>query len=213
MPDRDEHLSSVFVVDDDGPVRESLVALFEAHGLVVRAFSTPTDFLRYYRREMPGCLVLDICMPKQNGLELYAQLLRDGKRLPVIFLTAHADIGTAVAAMKLGAIEFIEKPFDHDVLLDRVGKALAVDAEWRARNAAIAALDQRIARLSDREIETLRLIEAGETNKSMAEKLLLTERAVEMRRSSIMRKLEVASVAELLELTITHRVLTQLRPA
>jgi FixJ family two-component response regulator len=208
MLDRDEHRSRVFVVDDDGPLRESLVALFERHGLAVRAFSTPTSFLRYYSGEMAGCLVLDICMPTQNGLELYEQLLREGKRLPVIFLTGHADIATAVAAMRLGAIEFIEKPFDHDVLLDRVGKALVVDSQWRARHAAIAALEERIARLNGREIETLRLIEAGESNKSMAAKLLLTERAVEMRRSAIMRKLEVASVAELLELTITHRIFT-----
>jgi FixJ family two-component response regulator len=150
-------------------------------------------------------------MPRQNGLEVYEQLLREDKRLPVIYMTAHADVTIAVAAMKMGAVEFIEKPVDCKVLIDLVHKALNLDAQWRARDAKIAALENRVARLSDREMETLRLIQAGESNKAMAAKLLLTERAVEMRRSAIMRKLQVNSVAELLELTITHRLLTDLR--
>jgi FixJ family two-component response regulator len=162
---------------------------------------------------MPGCLILDVRMPRQNGLELYEQLLREGKRLPVIFISAHADVTTAVAAMKSGAIEFIEKPFDRKVLIDLVHKAMSLDAEWRARDAQIAAMEDRVARLNDRELETLRLIQAGESNKSMAAKLLLTERAVEMRRSAIMRKLQVRSVAELLDLTITYRILTELHQA
>jgi FixJ family two-component response regulator len=150
-------------------------------------------------------------MPPQNGLQLYEQLLRDDRRLPVIFMSAYADVTTAVSAMKLGAIEFIEKPFDRKVLVDLVHKALDLDSHWRARDAQIADIENRVARLSDRERETLRLIHAGESNKSMAAKLLLTERAVEMRRSAIMRKLQVNSVAELLGLTVTHRILTEFR--
>ena len=211
--DRDQHVPSVFIVDDDTPLLESLVAMLEALGFQARGFSCPASFLRYYRAEMPGCLILDIQMPRQNGLELYEQLLREGKRLPVIFITAHADVMTAVAAMKTGAIEFIEKPFDRKMLIDFTHKALKLDSQWRARDSQIAALENRVARLSDREMETLRLIQAGESNKSMAAKLLLTERAVEMRRSTIMRKLQVQSVAELLDLTITHRILTDLRQA
>jgi FixJ family two-component response regulator len=203
----------VFVVDDDKQLLESLVALLEVLGFPVRAFSSPGSFLRHYRQEMPGCLILDIRMPRQSGLELYEQLLREGKRIPVIFITAHADVSTAVAAMKTGAIEFIEKPFDRHVLLDRIRKALALDARWRERDAQIDALDDRVARLNERERETLQLIQSGESNKSMAVKLMLTERAVEMRRSVIMRKLQVSSVAELLDLTITHRILTDLRTA
>jgi FixJ family two-component response regulator len=213
MPDPAENKPSVFIVDDDKPLLDSLVALLEALGFQVRAFSTPGSFVRYYRREMPGCLVLDIRMPGQSGLELFQQLLGEGKRLPVIFITADADVTTAVSAMKTGAIEFLEKPFDRHIFIDRIRKALALDAEWRQRDAQIAALEERISRLSHREIETLQLIRAGESNKSMAAKLLLTERAVEMRRSAIMRKLEVNSVAELLNLAITHGVLTNLRQA
>jgi FixJ family two-component response regulator len=211
--DRNHHVPTVFVVDDDRQLLESLAPWLESLGFQVRAFSSPNRFLDYYRAEMPGCLILDIRMPGQNGLELYEQLLCEGKRLPVIYMTAHADFTIAVSAMKLGAIEIIEKPFDIKILTDSIHKALNLDTQWRARDAQIAALEDRVARLSDREIETLRLIQAGESNKSMAAKLLLTERAVEMRRSAIMRKLQVNSVAELLDLTITHRILTDLRQA
>jgi FixJ family two-component response regulator len=122
-------------------------------------------------------------------------------------------VTTAVAAMKSGAIEFIEKPFDREVLLDRVRKALALDAEWRDGDTRFADLADRLARLNERERETLSLIRAGESNKAMAAKLGLTERAVEMRRSSIMRKMEVGSVAELVDVAVTHRVLADLREA
>jgi two-component system, LuxR family, response regulator FixJ len=211
MPDRIQHVPSVFVVDDDKPLVDSLTAILESLEFQVRAFSSPSDFVRFYRAEMPGCLILDISMPPQNALQLYEQLLREGKRLPAIFMSACADVTTVVAAMKLGAVEFIEKPFDRKLLIDVVHKALDLDSQWRARDARIAEIEHRVARLSDREMETLRLIQAGESNKSMAAKLLLTERAVEMRRSAIMRKLQVNSVAELLDLTITHRILAELR--
>ena len=204
---------TVFVVDDDEQLRESLGALLDVLNFDVRMFSTPGSFHRYYRPEMPGCLLLDIRMPRQNGLELYEQLLSEGKRLPVIFITAHADVTTAVAAMKSGAIEFLEKPFDRETLLDRVLNALRLDAQWREQDFELAAIEQRIARLSERERETLTLIESGDSNKAMAAKLYLTERAVEMRRSAIMRKLQVSSVAELLDLTITHRILSDVRSA
>ncbi len=204
---------TVFVVDDDEQLRDSLRALLEVLNFQVRAFSTPGSFHRYYRAGMPGCLLLDLRMPRQNGLQLYEQLLREGKRLPVIFVTAHADVTSAVAAMKSGAIEFLEKPFDRETLLDLVIKALKLDSEWRAQDAQLKALESRIACLSERERETLVLIQAGDSNKAMAAKLFLTERAVEMRRSAIMRKLQVGSVAELLDLTITHRILSDLRTA
>jgi FixJ family two-component response regulator len=203
----------VFVVDDDQQLLDSLVVLLEVLGFRVRAFSSASRFLEYYRPEMPGCLVLDVRMPRQNGLDLYDQLLREGKRLPVIFITAHADVSSAVTAMKSGAIEFLEKPFDRKTLLERVEQALALDATWRQRDAEYSAIVDRIRQLSDRDLETLALIQAGETNKSMAETLFLTERAVEMRRAAIMKKLQVSSVAELVELTTTHRILTSLHQA
>ncbi|MBA3480371.1 MAG: response regulator transcription factor [Pirellulales bacterium] len=204
---------TVFVVDDDQQMRDSLVALLEVLGFNVQAFSAPGAFHRFYRSEMPGCLLLDIRMPRQSGLALYEQLLQEGKRLPVIFVTAHADVSTAVAAMKTGAIEFLEKPFDRETLVDRIRKALVLDAEWRRKDADFAALNARIERLTLRERETLALIQAGETNKAIAARSSLTERAVEMRRAAIMRKLQVRSVAEVVDLAATHRILTDIRHA
>lgn len=204
---------TVFVVDDDQQMRDSLCALLDALGFQRMPFGAPGAFERFYRSEMPGCLLLDIRMPRQSGLELYESLLKEGKRLPVIFITAHADVSTAVAAMKSGAIEFLEKPFDRQKLVEYVEKALALDAQWRASDARFAELADRIARLNARDRDTLELIQAGESNKSMAVKLGLTERAVEMRRSTIMRKMEVRSVAELVDLTVTHRILADLRDA
>jgi FixJ family two-component response regulator len=211
MPTAEQYQPTVFVVDDDEQLRESLCTLLKVLNFEVRAFSTPGSFHRYYRAEMPGCLLLDLRMPRQSGLELYEQLLSEGKRLPVIFITAHADVTSAVAAMKSGAVEFLEKPFDRETLLDRVLNALKLDAEWREQEARLNALSSRIARLSDRERETLALIQSGASNKEMASRLYVSERAVEMRRSAIMRKLQVSSVAELLDLTITHRILSDLR--
>jgi FixJ family two-component response regulator len=128
-------------------------------------------------------------------------------------MTAHADVSTAVAAMKTGALEFLEKPFERATLLDRVNKALELDAQWRRREAEFGALRERIQRLNHRDQETLTLIQSGLTNKAIAARLDLTERAVEMRRSTIMRKLGVRSVPELIELTARHRLLADLRHA
>ena len=194
-------------------MRSSLEALLNVLGFAVRTFPSAGTFSRFYTVNMPGCLVLDIRMPRQSGLELYEQLLREGKRLPVIFITAHADVPTAVAAMKTGALEFLEKPFDRDKLLERVNAAILLDAQWRAREADFIAVEERIDRLKQGERETLELVLAGESNKSMADKLFLTERAVEMRRSSIMKKLEVHSLAELLDLAVSHRIRNELRQA
>jgi FixJ family two-component response regulator len=205
------HGGRVFLVDNDKQSLDSLVALLEMQKLQVHAFRRPESFLRFYRREMTGCLVLDVGMPRQNGIQMYAQLLREGKRLPVIFISARADVSTVVAAMKSGAIEFLEKPFDRDTLLERVRNALALDNKWRQEDAHYVAIADRIGLLSDRDRETLALIQAGKSNKSIAASLLLTERAVEMRRSRIMRKLQVRSLAELLELVTTHRILTEQR--
>ena len=201
---------TVFVVDADQPMRDSLVMLVEAMGYSARGFATAGAFHRFYRREWPGCLVLEVRLPGKNGVDLYEQLVREEKRLPVIFITAHADVTTAVAAMKTGAVEFLEKPFDRKTLLDRIERALALDADWRRRQAEFDALDARIARLNHRDRETLELILAGESNKVMASRLDISERAVEMRRAVIMRKLDVSSLAELLDLAVTHRLLAEL---
>ncbi|HEY4308776.1 MAG TPA: response regulator [Pirellulales bacterium] len=204
---------TVYVVDDDQPLRNSLVGLIKAMDFCAQGFASAAGFHRFYRRNLPGCLVLDVRMPGQGGLELYEQLLHEGKRLPVIFITAHADVPTAVAAMKTGAVEFLEKPFERDTLRAHLQKGLALDAEWRRHEAEFNAIDERIARLNERDLETLQLIIAGTSNKVMAARLFISERAVEMRRAAIMRKVEVRSLAELLELAITHRLAVEVAAA
>lgn len=204
---------TVFVVDDDRQMRQSLVALLEALRFRVHTFASASGFLRFYRAEMPGCLLLDVRMPVQDGLSLFEQLLREGKRLPVIFMTAHADVSTAVAAMKTGAIEFLEKPFDRETLVELIQRAIRLDTEWRNQDSRFAALEKRIDQLTVRDRQTLEFILAGESNKSMAEKLDLTERAVEMRRAALMRRLNVGSLVELLDLALTHRIRAELRQA
>jgi FixJ family two-component response regulator len=204
---------TVFVIDDDREMRESLSWLLETVGLPSCAFESPAAFRQSGHLGDAGCLVLDVRMPGQSGLEFYEELLREGHRLPVIFITAHADVPTAVQAMKTGAIEFLEKPFDRRTLLERIFKALELDREWRERQAEQQEMDRLIARLSSRERETLEFIVAGDSNKVMANRLEITERAVEMRRASIMKKLGAQSLAELLDRVITHRVLAELRVA
>jgi FixJ family two-component response regulator len=204
---------TLFIVDDDRQMCQSLVALLETLGYRVQAFYSASGFTRFYRPNMPGCLLLDIQLPVQNGLSLYEQLIREGKRLPVIFITAHANVNLAVAAMKTGAVEFLEKPFDRHRLVDCVQKALAIDTEWRKSEAKFTAINELISKLTNRDRETLDFILSGQPNKTIAAKLSLTERAVEMRRAGIMKKLQVRSMAELLDLTVSHRILSDLRTA
>jgi FixJ family two-component response regulator len=204
---------TLFVVEDDRQMCQSLVALLETLRYRVQAFYSASGFIRFYRPNMPGCLLLDVQLPVQDGLAMYEQLLSEGKRLPVIFITAHANIKLAVAAMKTGAVEFLEKPFDRHRLVECIQKAMALDLLWRKGESEFAAISERIAKLTSRDRETLELILSGEPNKAIAAKLALTERAVEMRRAGIMRKLQVRSLAELLDLTISHRILSDLRSA
>ena len=202
---------TVFVVDDDRDLLDSLLTLLRAVGYVTRGFASAEEFRAFYQEPLPGCLLLDIRMPGQSGLDLYADLVREGKRLPVIFITGHADVRTAVAAMKTGAIEFLEKPFDRATLGERVRKALEIDAKWREGERRYKELDENVQQLSGTDRETLEMIIQGVTNKAMAARLLITTRAVELRRQRLMQRLGVRSVAELLELTITHRVLAEIR--
>ena len=202
---------TVFLVDDDPDALYALQVIVADMGHRTAAFSSPRDFQASYQAAYRGCLILDVRMPRQSGLELYRTLLREGKRLPVIFVTGDAQVRVAVAAMKLGAVEFLEKPVEPQSLRSSIQRALELDCEWREREAAFNQIDFKIAKLTSRERETLELIVVGQSNKAMAEQLFISERAVEMRRSKMIRKLGVSSTAELLDLAITHRVVSELR--
>jgi FixJ family two-component response regulator len=149
-------------------------------------------------------LILDVRMPGLSGLDLFEQLVARGEGMPVIFITAYADVPMAVRAMKVGAVEFVEKPFNRQTLLDKVQRAIHDDSERRRRLAASEKVLVRFRRLTVKEREVLELVTEGRPNKEIATLLAITPRAVELRRSSLMRKLGVRSLAQLLHLAISH---------
>ncbi len=188
----------VFIVDDDVDMRDSLAYLLGSVGIAHEGFGSATDFLARFHAEAPGCLVCDVRMPDMSGLELYERIVERGGILPVIFMTAYADVQMAVRALKSGAAEFVEKPFHAQTMLERIQAALVTDqrrrAEWNERRS----LQERFESLTAKERETLSLILAGDPNKAIAAKLGVSERAIEMRRASLMKKLRAHSLAELI---------------
>jgi FixJ family two-component response regulator len=194
----------VYIVDDDPDMRDSLRWLMKTVGLHAETFSSATDFLRDFVSAGPGCVILDVRMPGISGLDLFEELVARGEGMPVIFITAFADVPMAVRAMKSGAVEFVEKPFNRQTLLDKVQRAIKEDCERRGRLVARQSVRQRFRRLTEKEQEVVDLIKEGLPNKEIANRLEITSRAVELRRSSLMRKLGVRSLAELLRLSIAH---------
>jgi len=197
--------STVFVVDDDDAVRDGLRMLLESAGLQAQSFRSPEEFIAGYRPDRAGCLVLDIRMPGMSGLELQQRLPALGIALPVIILTGHGDVPAAVQALKSGAVDFIEKPFDAELLLERIRGALARDAESRRREAGRARCGERLARLTPREREVMKLMVAGKANKVIATELGISERTVELHRSRVMRKMQARSLPELVRTLLEHR--------
>jgi FixJ family two-component response regulator len=197
----DDHL--IHVVDDDASLRRALAFLLGSAGWKVATHESAEAFLDDWRRPAPpGCLILDVRMPMMSGLELQRLLKSREIDLPVIFLTGHGDISMAVQAMKFGAFDFIEKPFKDQVLLDAVGRALRRDIEQRGEQRERAAIRERLARLSPRELEVARLVAAGLPSKTVSVRLDISERTVQVHRLHLMAKLEVHSVAELAKLVL-----------
>ncbi len=197
---------TVYIVDDDPDMRDSLRWLMTTVGLEVRTFASADDFLRHFRPDGPGCLVFDVRMPRTSGLDLYEDMVARGERMPVIFITAFADVPMAIRALRSGAVEFVEKPFNRQALLDRVQRAIRDDTERRQQIADRQTLDARFQSLTTKEWDVLEQIKEGHSNKLIAGRLGITPRAVEMRRSSLMKKLNAGSLAELLRLAITREM-------
>jgi two-component system, LuxR family, response regulator FixJ len=192
----------VFVVDDDRAMRESLRWLLESVGLTVRTYANAADFLREYEPTQPGCLVLDVRMPGMSGLDLQAELGRRGAGLPTIVVTGHAEVPMAVRAVKAGAVDFIEKPFSDQLLLDRVRQALEIDRLEREVRRRREEARRRLESLTAREREVLMLVAAGKQNKEIAAELGLSPKTVEVHRSHVMSKMSVDSLAELIRVAI-----------
>lgn len=193
---------TVFVVDDDSSTRELLAWLMKRHGLRTEVFPDARSFLAAYRREMPGCLVVDLNMPGMGGLELQQYLKEHGVHMPVLFLSGRADVPQAVKAVRDGAIDFVEKPFDYKRIVALVEDCLRRDAGMRAAQERKRAICGRLAQLTQREREVLDLVVAGRMNREIAEKLDISIKTVEAHRAKIMEKLEVDSVAELVQITL-----------
>ena len=191
--------STVFVVDDDDAVRSSLSWLFESVGLNVLSFDSAQAFLDGFDPSVPGCLVLDIRMPGMSGLELQQRL---DQSLPIIVITGHGDVPMAVRAMKAGAFDFVEKPFNAQLLLETVQKALAEDRNKRVELRRQKDCRERIKRLTPRETEVAQLVFSGAANREIAEQLGLSAKTVEVHRARVMNKLEAGSVAELVRIMI-----------
>jgi FixJ family two-component response regulator len=190
----------VAVVDDDEAVRDSLSMLMESVGIQHRLYSDAMSFLNDLDKLRRGCLVLDIRMPGMSGLELQAELNRREVTLPIIFITGHGDIGMAVKAMRLGALDFIPKPYHEQELLDRIHEALAHDASKRDRVHDHKQLLSRIEALTKREHQVFDRVTAGQANKVIAQDLSVSERTVEVHRSELMRKMGARSLAELVRM-------------
>jgi two-component system response regulator DctR len=193
---------TVYVVDDDYAVRDSLGMLFRNAGLAVRSFPSAISFLERAAPAAPACLVLDIRMPGMSGTALQNELLARGAVLPIIFITGHGNIPTAVEAVRKGAYDFIEKPFDDYQLLTQVMNALERSSEIAAGAAPTAPRRHCLALLSWREQEVLKQVLAGNSSRQVAEGLRISARTVEFHRSRIMQKLGVRSAAELFRLCL-----------
>lgn len=193
----------VFIVDDDEAMRDSLAWLLEGSGLKVRLFASATAFLEAYSPSLAGCLVLDVRMPGMSGLELHERLQALSSTLPIVFVTGHGDVPMAVSALKKGATDFIEKPFNNADILRLIEQCLAADREQSLQRRHRAEIDQRLANLTQREREVLGLIAAGRLNKQIADDLGISIKTVEVHRARVMDKMEVRSVAELVRLSIT----------
>lgn len=193
---------TVYIVDDEEPVRIALSFLAKSDGLPSESFETAQAFLDSLERLGPGCLLLDVCMPDMTGLELQEALRERKADIPIIILTGHADVATAVRAMKGGATDFIEKPFDSDDLLVRLRQCLNGEAKNRESNDWRRQASERLSHLTRREHEVMQGLVAGKRNKQIGEELFISFRTVELHRASIMEKLKANSLSDVVRIAL-----------
>jgi len=191
---------TIFVVDDDPAVLKSLGRLLRSAGLHVETCNSPQDFLARHNPAMPGCLVLDVAMPGLNGLEVQQALAAIGDERPIVFLTGHGDIPTSVEAMKRGAVDFLTKPVNAEVLLKAIHSAIVKDSVRRLERDEVEEFKQRLATLTPREREVLPYVISGRLNKQIAGELGTAEKTIKVHRARVMEKMKVQSVAELVRL-------------
>ena len=200
MPDSSDNPPTVFIVDDDDAIRNAMKSLLDSVGQPSEVFASADEFLAEVTDRRPGCLVLDIRMPGLGGLELQQELNRRGNRIPIIFITGHGDIPMAVEAMQNGALDFIQKPFRDQELLDRVSDALKSDRIRRDDDEYREMIAARAESLTKRESEVFELVVTGKPNKVIAYELGVSQRTVEIHRSRVMEKMQARSLADLVRM-------------
>ena len=193
----------VHVVEDEPAILTLFRNMGRIRGFDIATYSTKTAFLQSFVVTRPGCVVLDLNLPDGTGIEILEKLAEQGCRMPVIFMSGMAKVSEAVAAFKLGSLDFVEKPFDLDVMIDTIESAIATDMEQRNSSACFEEISRRLARLTPRENEVMELVVQGEPNKAIAARLGLSPKTVEVHRANVMRKSEANSVAELVRMHVT----------
>jgi len=198
--------ATVFIVDDDPAMRDSMSFLVRSVGMAVETFASAQAFLDTYDPDRPGCLVFDVRMPGMSGLELQEFLVERGIKAPVVMVTGYGDVPMAVRALKGGAVDFLEKPFTDQELLETINEAIERDHRRRGKDAELSKVRERIARLTPREREVMDLVLDGKPNKVIAAELGLSPKTVEVHRSRVMAKMQVASLAGLLQSVLSYRL-------
>lgn len=193
---------TVYIIDDDKYARESLEWLVDSVHLPVKAFEGGRQFLDYYQMGLPGCAVLDVRMPDINGIDLHIKLKELGAILPVIIMTGHADVPMAIRAMKAGVYDFIEKPYNDTLMLQRIQSAMSYDSDKRQKQIRIDDVNKRLKTLTPREREVLDYVLCSTPNKIIASELNISIKTVELHRGNLMNKMQTKSVTELVRLAL-----------
>jgi RNA polymerase sigma factor (sigma-70 family) len=203
MTQNQDKQPTVFIVDDDPAIRFAMQALMDSVNIEHEIYASGDEFLAGVDDQRAGCLVLDIRMPGLGGLELQEELIKRGSTLPIIFITGHGDVPMAVDAMQKGAVDFIQKPFRDQDLLDRIREGLKTDQERREEQKKHAEVAERLARLTNREREVFDLVVTGKPNKVIAYELGVSQRTVEIHRARVMEKMQARSLADLVKMHMT----------
>ena len=190
----------VFIVDDDSSVRRSLERLIQSVGLTAKSYASAQEFLQSGHREETGCLVLDVRMPEVSGLELQEKMTKAGILLPIIFISGHSTVPMSVRAMKAGALDFLQKPFDEQDLLEAVYRAIDRSRQGQAKREELKELEARVRSLTPKEYEVFTWVITGMPNKNIADRLATAEKTVKVHRASIMKKMGAPSVADLVRM-------------
>ncbi len=197
---------TVFVVDDDQAIRSSLKWLIESVAMEVKTFESANAFIENYYPGRSGCLLLDVRMPGMSGLELQEYLSEQRITIPVIIITGHGDVPMAIRAMKAGAVDFIEKPFNDELLLESIRHALLLDEQQRDKQSQKAEIATRLARLTPREHEVMAMVTGGKANKEIASALGVSAKTVEAHRARVMEKMQATSLADLVRMAMLANI-------